>query len=103
MIVDEPQKGKALKNKIEKSIRKLFMALEKYKENLQEASGETIIALSGLVNPIIAKIQKQAEKIMLIFMQMLEISLDKILRKNEVDEFKRNNAEYMPKSMQISH
>ena len=103
-LVDQPARGKSVKSKIEKALRKMFMALDKYRESLRDAGTSTIFIFSSLVDPVIAKLQKQIEKITLLFMQLLDISLDRIMRKNELDEFKRSNSKaFGAMSQQLAH
>lgn len=102
-IIQEPVRNKTVKAKVEKALRKMFIALDHYRASMKEVVNETALTVSRLVSPILVKLQKQAEKIMLIFMQLLEISLDRIMRKNELDEFRRNNSHMLGTMQQIAH
>ena len=100
-ILEKPARKKISKGRIESALRKIFLALEEYRTRLSELTKTTVMALANIADPIVDKIRKQAEKITIIFMQMLEISLDKIMRKYELDEFKRANQVIVGSMIQI--
>jgi|GEM_PF-984876 len=102
-ISKEPASKKSSKGKIEKALRKIFMALEAFQQQMMELGNGVLSLLSTTIDPVLVKLKKQTEKILLIFMQMLEISLDRIIRKHEVDEFRRNNREFINNLPQVSH
>ena len=47
--------------------------------------------LTNIADPIVTKIRAQIEKITLIFMRLMELSLDRIMHKADIEEFKRSN------------
>jgi hypothetical protein len=102
-IMEDTKHHKTAKVKIEKALRQIFMALENYRNRVKELTDEKLSTLAGLANPIVNKIYKQVEKIMLIFMQLIELSLDRIMRKHELDEFKLNNEHFISMLPQHSH
>lgn len=90
-VLEAPSLKKSAKLKVEKALRKIFMALENYRKRVEELGSETVAILSKTVDPVVEKIVKQTEKIMVIFMHLLEISLDRIMHKQQLEEFRRNN------------
>jgi len=90
-VIEKPVLAKSAKNRVEGALRKIFMALEEYRKQLGLRSKQTAEGLLNIADPIVEKIRKQAEKIILIFMQLMAISLDRIMHKFEIEEFKRAN------------
>jgi CRISPR/Cas system CSM-associated protein Csm2 small subunit len=90
-VLEKPSRIKSAKGRVEGALRKLFMALEAYRAQIGTRSKNTLEALVNIADPIVTKIRKQAERIILIFMQLMEISLDRIMHKFEIEEFKRAN------------
>lgn len=102
-IMENPSRKKSAKNRIEKALRKIFMALDNYRAHVNEISGNTLAALSNIADGIVNKIHKQAEKIMIVFMRLLDISLERIMRAHELAEFRRNNEKFTNTLPQHSH
>lgn len=89
-VIENPKLKKAARLKVEKALRKIFMALENYRKQIAELGQDTLKVLTMMVNPIMEKIAKQTAMIVMIFMELMEISLDRIMQKHEMDEFRRN-------------
>jgi len=102
-ILENPSHKKTAKTRIEKALRKMFMALETYRNRVKETTADTTVAILNVADSIVNKIYKQAEKIMLIFMRLIDISLERIMRKHELDEFRRNNSQFINMLPQHGH
>lgn len=102
-IMEEPARKKPARARIEKALRKIFTALDTYRARVYEAGQETAGALANIADAVAVKIQKQTEKIMIIFMQMIDISLERIMRKHELDEFRRRHEQIVNSIPQHSH
>jgi len=90
-VLEKPTRVQTAKGRVESALRKIFMALEEYRKQIGLRSKTTLAALANIADPIVDKIRKQAEKIILIFMQLMDISLDRIMHKFEIEEFRRTN------------
>ncbi len=90
-LLENPSNKKSAKNRVEGALRKIFMALEDYRARLKDTGVNTLGALANIADIIADKIHKQAEKITIIFMHLIQMSLDRVMRKHEMDEFKRAN------------
>lgn len=94
-VLEKPSRVKSAKSRVEGALRKIFMALEAYRAKAGERGRKTLETLANIADPIVAKIRKQAERIIIIFMQLMEISLDRIMHKSDLDEFKRANDRFI--------
>jgi hypothetical protein len=101
-ILENPARKKSAKSRIEGALRKIFMAIEEYRSQLSAQSNKTLAALANIADPVVDKIRKQAQKITVIFMQFLELSLERIMHKYEIEEFKRSNDRAVA-SLQLGH
>ncbi len=90
-VIERPALAKTAKTRVEGALRKIFAALEEYRKKIGLRATQLLGGLANIADPIIDKIRKQSEKIIIIFMQLMEISLDRIMHKFEIDEFRRAN------------
>jgi len=90
-LFEVPAGKKTAKGRIEGALRKVFTALEEYRNRVGLRSKKTVVALANIADPIVEKIRKQVEKITVIFMQLVNLSLDRIMHKYEAEEFRRSN------------
>ncbi len=102
-ILENPSHKKSAKGRIEKAMRKIFMALESYRERARETTNDTLAALANVADKTVEKIYRQTEKIMIIFMRLIDISLERIMRKHELDEFRRHNSQFLNMIPQHGH
>ena len=82
---------KAAKNRSEASLRKIFMAIEAYKQRAQKHSKAALARADKLVS----RLQETVDKIILVFVRVLDISLARIMQNQQVEEFKRRHREIM--------
>jgi hypothetical protein len=102
-VIEKPARASSAKGRVEGALRKLFMALEAYRAQVGLRSKKTLNTLANIADPIVDKIRKQAEKIILIFMQLMEVSLDRIMHKFEIEEFRRANDRVISTLPLIGH
>jgi len=102
-LFENPSHKKSAKTRIEAALRKIFMALDEYRNRIGLRGKKTLAALANIADPIIDKIRKQVEKITLIFMQLIELSLERIMHKYEIEEFKRANEKAVSTLLQLGH
>ena len=105
-ILEKPSLVKSAKGRVEGALRKLFMAFEDYRNKVNGRGQKTLSGLANIADPVVTKVRRQAERIILIFMSLMEISLDRIMHKSELDEFKRNNEramKIMPPPPSVGH
>lgn len=90
-LFEVPTRKKSAKGRVETALRKLFAALEDYRASVGAKGKKALAALANIADPVVEKIRKQVEKITLLFMQLIELSLDRIMHKSEAEEFRRSN------------
>lgn len=102
-VLEKPSLAKTAKSRIEGALRRMFIALEDYRTRMGLKGQKAIEGISNIADPIVAKIRKQVEKIILIFMQLMELSLERIMHKFEIEEFRRANDKAMATLPVIGH
>jgi len=90
---------KSSRSRIEGALRKLFMAIENYHAKVK-ANAATA---KNIADGIVEKIRKQVERITLIFLQLLDLSLERIMHKQEIDEFRKFGQKQGFSFSQIGH
>ncbi|MDE3060505.1 MAG: hypothetical protein KGJ06_05790 [Pseudomonadota bacterium] len=81
-------KSKASKSHIEGALRKIFTALHEYHARVQGAGRKARGAIQNIADPIVQKIQKQVEQVIIIFLEFVQISLHSIMGKMELEALK---------------
>lgn len=95
ILVAESKKNhgaKYSKKRIEAALRRIFMALNEYQRSAKLAIKTTPAAVMTLTNQIVQKIQNQIDKVLVIFLELANISLQSIMSKTELDALKARDA-----------
>lgn len=79
---------KASKTNIESALRKLFSAINDYQARVKNISKKAHGAIMNIADPVVHKIQRQAEKVVVVFLEFLQISLQSIMGKVELEALK---------------
>ncbi len=77
--------GKANKTRIENAMRKVFNALNDYQARVQAGSKKTVGGLKNIADPVIAKIQRHVEEIVVIFLEFVNLTLASIMQKQQLE------------------
>lgn len=96
MLIAEGQKqkisGKASKKRIEGAMRKILSALNDYHAQVRGNAKKMQGAIKNIADPIVAKIQRQVDKIVGIFLEFIQISLSSLMSKAEVEALKARDT-----------
>ncbi len=79
---------KASKTNIEGALRKLFAAINDYQGRVKDISKKAHGAIMNIADPVVQKIQRQAELVVVVFLEFLQISLQSIMGKAELEALK---------------
>jgi len=80
--------GKMSKTHIETSLRKLFVAISDYQSRVKDIAKQAHGAIANIADVIVNKIQRQAEQIVIIFLEFIHISLQSVMGKMELEALK---------------
>ncbi len=88
ILLAENSRGKAVKSsksRIEAALRKIYVSVSDYQAKVKAASKSATSALKNIADPIVAKIQRQVEQVVAVFLEFVNISLYSIMNKAEVE------------------
>lgn len=81
--------GKRARGRIEKALRKIYMAIDDYTLRLHGTLKTEARGISNIADSIIMKLKEKLEEVIVIFLQFTELSLDRMMHKAELEEMKR--------------
>ena len=84
--------GKASKARIEGSLRRLYGALHEYRERVRNVAKQAYSAIENIADPVVEKIQRQAERIVVIFLEFIRLSLSSIMNHAELSQLRAREA-----------
>ena len=84
--------NKSSKSQVETSLRKIFAAINDYHNRVRDISKKAHGALMNIADPIVNKIQKQIELVVIIFLEFMHISLQSIMNKTELEALKSRDS-----------
>jgi hypothetical protein len=88
ILIAESKRGKAAKaskSRIEAALRKIYVSVTEYQAKVKASSKSATSALKNIADPIVAKIQRQVEQVVAVFLEFVQISLYSIMNKAEVE------------------
>ncbi len=89
----EGKKKLSTKNRIEGALRKVYMAIEEYTRQVHGSAKVTGRKVNNIADTVVEKLRTELENIIVIFLDFVEISLDRIMHKKDVEELKRRRTE----------
>jgi hypothetical protein len=85
-IVEEKYKHPSTaKQKIEAALRRVYIAMGKYGKQVAKTGKKA----GNIADAIVEKIKLQLEQVIAVFFEFVQLSLDKIMHKSQIEELKR--------------
>lgn len=84
--------GKASKSRIEGAMRRVYSALNEYRERVKNVTKQAYNAIENIADPVVNKIQRQVERIVVIFLDFVQLSLASIMNHSELSQLKAREA-----------
>ncbi len=81
------------RSRIETAMRKVYNSLDEYAKTLQGGVYRVSGKIGNIADSIVAKIKEEMEQIIIIFLDFIQISLDRVMHKNEIEELKRRHTD----------
>jgi hypothetical protein len=81
--------NKAHRGKIEGALRKIYVAIDAYKQRASHQASRSKQALINIADPIVERIKRQVEVIVALFVDFVDLTLDRIMQKTYIDELKK--------------
>lgn len=106
ILVAESKKPRASsrfsKKRIENALRRVWVAVGDYNESAKSFVGQNGGKLAVAVVKIVEKIQAQLDRVVEIFLELINISLQSIMGKTEMDSLRQRNSRIAIMMHQIS-
>ena len=77
------------KSRIEGALRKVYMAIEAYHQEVSASAGDLKTGFRNIADPIVKKIKRQMEVVIATFLEFVDLSLDRIMHKSEIENLKQ--------------
>lgn len=84
--------SRANKAQVEASLRKLYAAIAEYNTHVKDVAKKAHGAIMNIADPIVQKIQRQLEKVVVIFLEFMQISLQNVMGHAELASLKARDA-----------
>ncbi len=84
--------SKASKAQVESGLRKIFNAINDYQNRVRDVSKKAHGAIMNIADPIVHKIQRHVEHVVVIFLEFMSISLQSIMNKAELEQLKSRDS-----------
>ncbi len=84
--------GASSKTRIETALRRIYVAVNEYRERVRDVTKQAHQAITNIADPIVNKIQRQVERVIVIFLDFVQLSLSSIMNKGEMDQLRQREA-----------
>jgi hypothetical protein len=84
---------RSTRSRIETALRKVYMSLDEYARKLHGGVYRVSGKAGNIADAVIAKIKEEMDRIIIIFLDFIQISLDRVMHRNEIEELKRRHTD----------
>lgn len=84
--------SRANKKRVEAAIRKLYVAIHEYETRVKSSAKKAHGAIMNIADPIVAKIKRQVEEVVIIFLEFMQLSLHSLMTTADLDALKVRDA-----------
>jgi hypothetical protein len=88
-IAGKKEKSASRKTRVERALRKIYTALDAYQQQASAMTGQAVEGLRNLADPIVEKIKLHVEAVIGIFLDFVDLMLDRIMHKQQIEELKK--------------
>lgn len=87
------RKKMAASSKIEAAMRKIYIAMDEYAIQVGNGVKDSAKSLKNIADTVVEKIRHKMEAVIVIFLSLIELSLDRVMHKQELEELRRRDTE----------
>lgn len=84
--------GSASRSRVETAFRKIYAAMDDYSKRAAQMHQQALQMLKEKVQPVVEGVKRHVEKLLGIFLDFLDLSLDRIMQKHELDQLRKRDA-----------
>lgn len=90
LLVIADSKGRVRnKPKIEGALRRVYHAIDAYHKRVEQTASGAAEGFRNIADPVVKKIKRQMEMIIATFIELVDLSLDRIMHKSEIEALKQ--------------
>ena len=102
-VVEAHDKPKTGRKRVEMAFRKIFSAISDYNARVKAVAKVNASTIKNIADPIVEKIKRHAEQLVAIFVDFVDLSLERIMHKSEIDELRQRDAKIALMLHQLGH
>ncbi len=76
---------------VEAALRRIYQSVSEYNDRVKSIPEHPAKAIERIVSPVLSRLRGVMEEVVTFFMEVIEISLDKIMHRSEVEEMRKRN------------
>lgn len=84
--------SKASRARIESALRRIYASINDYRERVKNVTKQAYNAIENIADPIVQKIQRQVEKVVVVFLEFIQLSLASIMSQGELSQLRAREA-----------
>lgn len=84
--------NKASKVQIEGALRRIFVAISDYQARVTNVTKKAHGSIMNIADPLVTKLRRQVEQVVVVFLEFMQISLQSIMNKNDLDALKQRDS-----------
>ncbi len=88
-VAGKRRRGAARKSRIEAALRKIYTAVDHYTDQVRVSASQAASGIRNIADPIVEKIKHQVEFVISILVDYINLSLDRIMQKQHIEELRR--------------
>ena len=83
---------KASKVQIEGALRRIFVAINEYQARVTNVTKKAHGSIMNIADPLVKKLRHQVEQVVVVFLEFIQISLQSLMNKSELDALKQRDS-----------
>ena len=84
--------NKASKVQIEGALRRIFAAISDYQARVTNVTKKAHGSIMNIADPLVKKLRHQVEQVVVVFLEFMQISLQSIMNKSDLDALKQRDS-----------
>lgn len=102
-VAGKGQDNAGQKTRIETNLRKIYSAIDVYKEQAGAFAHQAGLGLHNIADHIVEKIKYQVERVISVFVEFINLSLERIMQKQYIEELRRRQEKIAQMLLATEH
>lgn len=84
---------KVRKGQVEAALRKIYLAMDEYRMRVSTRAAKSRDVIANVADGIVDRIHRQVEKIIVVFLDFVQLALDTVMHKHHLDLLRQRQAQ----------